>query len=64
MVVLFPAPFSPINPTIYPLGTTRLILSREKVLYFLLNPFTSMAFYIVIPPQHIKYLKFELAHFE
>ena len=33
-VVLFPAPFSPINPTIFPFGTLNETLSKRKSSYF------------------------------
>lgn len=39
-VVLFPAPFSPISPTIVPRGTSNDISDKENSLYFLVNPDT------------------------
>ena len=49
IVVLLPAPFSPISPIIQPLGKVRLMLSKQNPEKDLLTFFISSAF-ILIPP--------------
>lgn len=48
IVVLLPAPFSPISPMMQPVGSVKLTLLSEKPLYLFVRPFTSIAFCILI----------------
>src|SRR5699024_3687948 len=50
MVVLFPAPFSPIKPMMHPMGRVRLTPSRVNVSYFLRRSRNSMALVIADVP--------------
>ena len=54
IVVLFPAPFSPISPTIAPCGTSNDTSDKENSLYFLVNSDTVNAFLFIISPPHTK----------
>ena len=58
IVVLFPAPFSPIKPIIIPFGRLKLMFFNSKLLYFLDKFLTSSIFSILVIPPHIKYLAF------
>src|SRR5699024_8063081 len=53
IVVLFPAPFSPINPTMEPFGTEKETLSKTKSLYVLVSPEIVKALFIFNPPHTI-----------
>ena len=54
MVVVFPAPFSPIKPITVPLGRVNPTLRSAKPLYFLQTPCSSSAFsLIILPPQTV-----------
>ena len=51
MVVVLPAPFSPIKPITAPRGRVKLTFSSAKPSYCLHNPLISSAFSIIFPPQ-------------
>lgn len=54
MVVVFPAPFSPIKPITVPLGRVNPTLRSAKPPYFLQIPCSSSAFsLIILPPQTV-----------
>ena len=54
MVVVFPAPFSPIKPITVPLGRVNPTLRSAKPPYFLQTPCSSSAFsLIILPPQTV-----------
>ena len=50
IVVLFPAPFSPISPTMLPDGMLKEMLSNTKLLYFFVKPVSVNAVFILNPP--------------
>src|SRR5699024_6107786 len=53
IVVLFPAPFSPISPTMEPSGTSKETRSKTKSLYVLVSPEIVNALFIVTPPHPV-----------
>ena len=56
MVVVLPAPFSPMKPIIIPLGKVNEIFLSSKLSYFLHKLVISKMFSIIIYPPRIKYL--------